>query len=123
MPKRILVVEDEDAIRSVIADALRSEELEIWEAQSGEEALAIIQQNPPDLVILDALMPGMDGFTLCQRIRQMPEPINQMPIIILTALDTLLGERLSKEMGANLYLTKPFHPRELKKKVRELLTP
>ncbi len=122
MPKRILVVEDEDAIRSVIADALRSEEFEIWEAQSGEEALAIIQQSPPDLVILDALMPGMDGFTLCQKIRQMPEPIKNMPIIILTALDTLLGERLGKEMGANLYLTKPFHPRELKKKVREFLT-
>ncbi len=121
MAKHVLVVESENAVRSLIAEALRAEGLEVREAQDGQEALTMVENEPPALVIMDVLLPTVDGFTVCQRIRQLPEPINKTPIIILTAIDTLLGERLAKKMGANLYLTKPFNSRELRRKVRELL--
>ena len=121
MAKYILVVEDEDAVRSVIAEAMRLEGLEVREARNGEEAMAMFLTDPPALVILDVLMPGMNGLEVCQSIRNLPEPLNKTPIIMLTAIDTRLGERLGKEAGADIYLTKPFSPRELRQKVRELL--
>lgn len=121
MPKRVLVVEDEDAVRSVIVEAMKLEGLEVIEARNGEEAMSMFLTEPPDLVILDVLMPGMNGLEVCQSIRNLPEPLNKTPIIMLTAIDTRLGKRLGKEAGADIYLTKPFSPRELRQKVRELL--
>lgn len=121
MAKYILVVEDEDAVRSVIAEAMKLEGLEVREAHNGEEAMTMFLTDPPALVILDVLMPGMNGLEVCQSIRNLPEPLNKTPIIMLTAIDTRLGERLGKEAGADIYLTKPFSPRELRQKVRELL--
>ncbi|MCS3917627.1 response regulator [Fervidibacter sacchari] len=122
MAKYILVVEDEDAVRSVIAEAMRLEGLEVREARNGEEAMSMFLADPPALVILDVLMPGMSGLEVCQSIRNLPEPLSKTPIIMLTAIDTRLGERLGKEAGADIYLTKPFSPRELRQKVRELLS-
>ena len=121
MAKYVLVVEDEDAVRSVIAEAMRLEGFEVREARNGEEALSMFLTDPPILVILDVLMPGMNGLEVCQSIRNLPEPLNKTPIIMLTAIDTRLGERLGKEFGADIYLAKPFSPRELRQKVRELL--
>ncbi|MFA0752627.1 MAG: hypothetical protein IMHGJWDQ_000383 [Candidatus Fervidibacter sp.] len=121
MAKRVLIVEDEAAVRLVVAEALRLEGFEVREARTGEEALEMLLKDPPDLVILDVLMPGMDGLTVCQKIRQLPEPLNKTPVVMLTAIDTQLGERMGKEVGADLYLTKPFSPRELRQNVRELL--
>lgn len=121
MAKYILVVEDEDAVRSIIVEAMRLEGHEVREARNGEEAMSMFLTDPPALVILDVLMPGMDGLEVCQSIRNLPEPLNKTPIIMLTAIDTRLGERLGKEVGADIYLTKPFSPRELRRKVRELL--
>jgi DNA-binding response OmpR family regulator len=63
----------------------------------------------------------MNGLEVCRSIRNLPEPLNKTPIIMLTAIDTRLGERMGKEAGADIYLTKPFSPRELRQKVRELL--
>ncbi len=121
MAKYILVVEDEDAVRSVIVEAMRLEGHEVREARNGEEAMSMFLTDPPALVILDVLLPGMNGLEVCQSIRNLPEPLNKTPIIMLTAIDTRLGERLGKEVGADIYLTKPFSPRELRQKVRELL--
>jgi len=121
MTKYILVVEDEDAVRSVIAEAMRLEGFEVREARNGEEAMSMFLIDPPALVILDLLMPDMNGLEVCQSIRNLPEPLNKTPIIMLTAIDTRLGERLGKEAGVDIYLTKPFSPRELRQKVRELL--
>lgn len=121
MPGYILVVDDEEAVRSVIVEALRVEGFEVREAQSGQEALEQITLDPPDLLIVDVLMPEMDGFTLCQKIRALPEPLNGLPIILLTALDTTLGRQVGQEAGADLYLTKPFSPRQLREKVRQVL--
>ncbi len=121
MPGYILVVDDEEAVRSVIAEALRLDGFEVREAQSGQEALEQVILDPPDLLVVDVLMPEMDGFTLCQKIRAMPEPLNRLPIILLTALDTTLGRQVGQEAGADLYLTKPFSPRQLRGKVRQVL--
>ncbi len=121
MAKQILVVEDEDAVRSVIVEAMRLENFEVKEARNGEEAMEMFLADPPDLVILDIIIPGMDGLEVCQSIRHLPEPLNKTPIIMITAIDTRLGERLGKEAGADVYLTKPFSPKELKQKVKELL--
>jgi CheY-like chemotaxis protein len=121
MPGYILVVDDEDAVRSVIAEALRLDGFEVREAKSGQEALEQVILDPPDLLVVDVLMPEMDGFTLCQKIRAMPEPLNRLPIILLTALDTTLGRQVGQEVGADLYLTKPFSPRQLRQKVRQVL--
>jgi two-component system OmpR family response regulator len=116
-----LVVDDEDAVRSVIAEALRLDGFKVREAQSGQEALEQVILDPPDLLVVDVLMPEMDGFTLCQKIRAMPEPLNRLPIILLTALDTTLGRQVGQEVGADFYLTKPFSPRQLRQKVRQVL--
>ncbi|MCS7264233.1 MAG: response regulator [Armatimonadetes bacterium] len=121
MAKRVLVVEDEDAVRSIIVEAMKLEGLEVKEACNGEEAIEMFLTEPPDLVILDVLMPKMDGLEVCRSIRKLPEPLNKTPIIMLTAIDTRLGERLGKDAGAEIYLTKPFSPRELRLKVRELI--
>ncbi|MFA0766940.1 MAG: hypothetical protein OXFUSZZB_000268 [Candidatus Fervidibacter sp.] len=121
MPGYILVVDDEDAVRSVIAEALRLDGFKVREAKSGQEALEQVILDPPDLLVVDVLMPEMDGFTLCQKIRAMPEPLNRLPIILLTALDTTLGRQVGQEVGADFYLTKPFSPRQLRQKVRQVL--
>lgn len=121
MAKRILVVDDEDLVRSLIVEAMKLEGFEVIEACNGEEAIKSFLTEPPDLVILDILMPEMDGFKVCQSIRNLPEPLNKTPIIMLTAIDTLLGQRMGKEAGANIYLTKPFSPRELRQRVKELI--
>jgi CheY-like chemotaxis protein len=121
MPGYILVVDDEDAVRSVIAEALRLDGFKVREAKGGQEALEQVILDPPDLLVVDVLMPEMDGFTLCQKIRAMPEPLNRLPIILLTALDTTLGRQVGQEVGADLYLTKPFSPRQLRQKVRQVL--
>jgi CheY-like chemotaxis protein len=121
MPSYILVVDDEDAVRSVIAEALRLDGFKVREAKSGQEALEQVILDPPDLLVVDVLMPEMDGFTLCQKIRAMPEPLNRLPIILLTALDTTLGRQVGQEVGADFYLTKPFSPRQLRQKVRQVL--
>jgi CheY-like chemotaxis protein len=93
----------------------------VREAKSGQEALEQVILDPPDLLVVDVLMPEMDGFTLCQKIRAMPEPLNRLPIILLTALDTTLGRQVGQEVGADFYLTKPFSPRQLRQKVRQVL--
>lgn len=121
MPGYILVVDDEDAVRSVIAEALRLDGFKVREAKGGQEALEQVILDPPDLLVVDVLMPEMDGFTLCQKIRAMPEPLNRLPIILLTALDTTLGRQVGQEVGADFYLTKPFSPRQLRQKVRQVL--
>jgi CheY-like chemotaxis protein len=121
MPGYILVVDDEDAVRSVIAEALRLDGFKVREAKSGQEALEQVILDPPDLLVVDVLMPEMDGFTLCQKIRAMPEPLNRLPIILLTALNTTLGRQVGQEVGADFYLTKPFSPRQLRQKVRQVL--
>lgn len=122
MAKRILVAEDEPLVRAVIVETLKVEGFEVVEAINGRDALEKFLVNPPDLVLLDILMPEKSGLGVCEAIRKMPEPLNKVPIILLTAIDTRSGERTGLEAGADLYLMKPFSLRELRQTVKTLLS-
>jgi DNA-binding response OmpR family regulator len=93
---------------------------EVLEAQDGQEALELVQQRTPDLVLLDIMMPGIDGFAVCQAIRE-DSKTNDLPIIMLSARTDSESINLGLSLGANKYLTKPVAPDELAQHVREVL--
>ncbi len=117
MPQRILVVEDEKPLREFVARNLSVRGYEVMQAANGMEALAIFQNQPLDLIILDLMMPHMDGLELTQRIRR----IATVPIIVLSALDEERDKVAALDLGADDYLTKPFGVEELLARVRGLL--
>jgi DNA-binding NarL/FixJ family response regulator len=108
----ILVVDDDPVILSSVADILRVAGYNSLMAKSGLEALHILEQEAPDLMIIDIMMPGMDGYQLYQRIRRDPT-LNPVPAIFLTAKGAPEDVRLGKEMGIDDYLVKPFEPEDL----------
>lgn len=114
MNKKILVVEDEKPISDIIKFNLIKEGYEIETAYDGEEALKKVYQFQPDLVLLDVMLPKLDGFQVCRRIR---ESFN-MPIIMLTAKEEEVDKVLGFELGADDYITKPFGMRELVARVK-----
>lgn len=118
---KILVVDDESAIQLLIKAVLKKEH-EVSIASDGEEALNKIQEEGyPDLMILDIMMPGgLDGIELCQKIREQKDSL-EVPIIILSALETHHDIVDALNMGANDYLVKPFNNNELKARVNSLL--
>ena len=114
----ILIVEDERILREIVKDYLQHDGFEVLEAADGEAALTLFQEHAVELVILDIMLPKIDGFTVCRRIRK----ASQVPIIMLTARvdedDSLLGY----ELGADDYLIKPYSPRILLAKVKRMLS-
>jgi len=114
----ILVVDDEPAIITVVRDRLAQEGFAVRAAASGEEALAHVATDPPDLVVLDVMLPGIDGFEVLRRLRGAG---HNVPVILLTALDEDVDKIVGLELGADDYLVKPFNPRELSARIRALL--
>jgi two-component system alkaline phosphatase synthesis response regulator PhoP len=114
---RILVVDDEAQIVDLLRSYLRREGFDVDEAADGEAALAACAQRRPDLVILDLMLPKMDGREVCRRIRESANT----PIIMLTARDEETDKLLGLELGADDYITKPFSPREVVARVRAVL--
>ncbi|MCS7223811.1 MAG: response regulator [Armatimonadetes bacterium] len=121
MPARILVVDDEDIARVTISDLLTRDGHEVVQASDGRRALEMFIAHKPDLVILDVMLPELDGYEVCEQIRSMPEPYCKVPIILLSGINTILGRRTGLEAGADVYLAKPFDPKELRLRVRSLL--
>jgi PAS domain S-box-containing protein len=119
-PARILIVEDEPLNRQVLEVMLRPEGFLLLSAASGEEALAVVAQQPPDLILLDIMMPGMDGYQVAGTIKGNPATKN-IPIIMLTALDDHNARMLGLSAGAEDFLTKPVDRAELCVRVRNLL--
>jgi pilus assembly protein CpaE len=120
MSTRIFVVDDNEMNLKLTAGVLKADGFEVAAAVNGEEALAAIGPAQPSLAILDVMMPDMDGYELCRRLRQRPDTAN-IPIIILTGL-TELDERLKAfEAGADDFIAKPFQPKELLARVKVLL--
>jgi DNA-binding response OmpR family regulator len=115
--KRILIVEDEESIRQLLHTALTDSGYLILEANNGLEGWDKFEIESPDMVILDIMMPGMNGLQLCSKIREKSD----IPIIMLTALGTSENIVLGLDMGADDYLTKPFKYTELIARVRALL--
>ena len=115
--KRILLAEDEVALRDFVSRNLRARGFEVLEASNGLEAFALWQQEDPHLLILDIMMPRMDGLEVCQRVREHSD----VPIILLTALDAESDKVMALDLGADDYLTKPFGVEELLARVRAVL--
>jgi len=117
MKERILVVDDDPAITTALRRALVFEGYQVGTAQDGEVGLRQVRDWTPDLVILDIRMPGIDGFEVCRRIRE----VETMPILMLTARDEVADRVKGLDAGADDYLVKPFAPDELLARVRAML--
>lgn len=117
MPKRIMVVDDEPRLVSVVEAYLEQEGFEVATASNGQEALFAARESRPDLIILDVMMPEMDGFEFMRAHRKEAET----PIILLTAKVEEGDKVIGLELGADDYVTKPFRPRELVARVRAVL--
>jgi DNA-binding response OmpR family regulator len=113
----ILVVDDEPIVRDVVVRYLRREGFRTIEAGSGDEAQRLLERELPALIVLDVMLPGIDGLELCRAIRSRSD----LPIVMLTARGEETDRIVGLELGADDYLTKPFSPRELAVRVRNLL--
>lgn len=120
MPKKILIVEDEPNIVVPLQFIMKETGYEVTVAFSGEEAVDAIARTKPDLILLDIMLPGIDGYELCQMIRQKPE-WEKIKIIFLTALGREADMAKGLALEADSYITKPFSNKEVIAKVRELL--
>ncbi|BDG60553.1 response regulator transcription factor [Caldinitratiruptor microaerophilus] len=117
MPKRILVIDDDPHIRELVADLLRLEGYHVETAGDGESGLALAATLAPDLIVLDLMMPAMDGFEVTRRIRRH----SQVPIVVLTVRDAELDKLQGFTLGVDDYVTKPFSPLELLMRVKAVL--
>ena len=113
----ILLVDDEDSVQKLLAYPLERDGFRVVQARDGEEALAFFAREPVDLVVLDVMLPKVDGLEVCKRLRAS----STVPIIMLTARDDELDKVLGLELGADDYITKPFSIREFRSRVRALL--
>jgi two-component system alkaline phosphatase synthesis response regulator PhoP len=120
MRKTILVVDDEQDIRDLLAYNLKQEGFSVLLSPNGRDALGQIAQSKPDLVILDIMMPELDGFETCREIRSNPDT-RHLPVIFLTARSAEIDQILSLELGADDYVQKPVSPRVLVARVKSLL--
>jgi len=115
--KRLLVVDDDANLRAALMYSLRQEGFDVLTAEDGLTALAAFRREQPDLVVLDVMMPNLDGLEVCRRIRKESD----VPILMLTARDTELDQVVGLEIGADDYLAKPFSMRELVARARAML--
>ena len=120
MAHRVLIVEDEPDIRDLLVFHLVREGYQVTQSRSGAEALRLARATPPDLVLLDLMLPEMDGLEVCRRLRQDPATM-ALPIVMLTARGDEVDRVLGLELGADDYVVKPFSPRELVARIRAVL--
>ena len=113
----ILLVDDEDSVRTVLAFPLERDGYTVVQAADGDEALRLFETTQIDLVVLDIMLPKLDGLEVCKRLRM----TSNVPIIMLTARDDELDKVIGLELGADDYITKPFSIREFRSRVRALL--
>jgi DNA-binding response OmpR family regulator len=113
----ILVVDDEDALQRMLAYPLEREGYRVVAAPDGEQAIELVASERPDLMLLDVMLPGIDGLEVCRRVRA----TSSVPIIMLTARDDEIDKVLGLELGADDYITKPFSLAELRSRIRAVL--
>ncbi|MCY6369055.1 response regulator transcription factor [Clostridium ganghwense] len=118
MSKKVLIIEDEAKIRRVIKDYLMCDDINILEAEDGIKGIELFEKNKIDLIILDIMIPGLDGWSVCEKIRQKSDVM----IVMLTAKSEEGDKLLGYELGADDYITKPFSPRVLRAKINALLS-
>lgn len=123
MAQKLLIVDDEPHIRMLIEqtlEELEDEGVNFFSAENGEQALEIIQTENPQLVFLDVMMPKMNGMEVCRRVKK-ELGLNKVFIVLLTAKGQELDRQKGQEVGADLYMTKPFDPEVILAKAREVL--
>src|SRR6267142_7006234 len=116
----ILVADDEDAMLSLLREALQSVQYDVVVAHNGEEAVEKLRQKPPDLVLLDVQMPKMSGYDVCRKIKS-DVFLRHIPVMMLTAQSGTTNKVTGLEQGADDYLTKPFEMEELMARIKTLL--
>lgn len=117
VPTRILLVDDEEALRQPLAEYLSRQGFAVRQAASAAEARSLLRDDTPDLVLLDIMMPGEDGLSLCRHLSE----TRAIPTIMLTAKGEAMDRIVGLEIGANDYVVKPFEPRELVARIRSVL--
>lgn len=115
--EKILIADDEQLMRQLVVDFLKLEGYEMLEAADGKEALKLYHEQHPDLVLLDVMMPGYDGWTVCREIRRE----SSVPIMMLTAKGEEIDQLFAYDLGVDEYITKPFSPKILVAKIKALL--
>ncbi|MFF2093140.1 response regulator transcription factor [Paenibacillus sp. NPDC058174] len=116
-PKKLLVIEDDESIRDLLTYALRAEGYQVIGAATGKGGLRLIQQVEPDALLLDAMLPDMDGFDICREVSEK----YAIPILMLTARTDTIDKIVGLELGADDYMTKPFELREVSARIKALL--
>ncbi len=117
MNEKILVIDDDAKLIDLLSEYLATFNFKVSASMTPEDGLRMIRETPPDLVVLDVMLPGMDGFTVCREIRKESD----VPIIMLTARGEVTDRIVGLEIGADDYLAKPFEPRELVARIQTIL--
>lgn len=118
---QIICIDDEPGIIELVSLVLKSEDIQVVGARNGSDGLSLMRENPPDAVLLDIMMPDMDGWEVYKQIRA-DETLKNLPVIILTARTSSFEEVIARErVGVNDYLTKPFMPDELRSSLAKIL--
>ena len=119
--KKVLVVDDEPNVRHLLHSIL-SKNFIVFEAEDGQQAIDIANAQKPNVILMDMMMPKMDGLTACLVVKKNPDT-KSIPVIMVTAIGFELNVKLSQQMGATGYVTKPFSPQEVLAKIAEVLPP
>jgi two-component system, OmpR family, alkaline phosphatase synthesis response regulator PhoP len=117
--KKVLIVDDEPNVR-LLSRRILSKKFEVVEGEDGTQAVEIANTQKPDVILMDMMMPKMDGLTACHLIKNDPAT-KSIPVIMVTAVGFELNIKLSQQMGANGYVTKPFTPKDLLDKIEQVL--
>jgi len=120
-PQRILIVEDEQRLAALVADYLKAAGYQVDQLHTGETVLDWVRTHRPDLILLDLMLPGKDGLTLCREIRAAPGEPGRLPVIMTTARVEEIDRLIGLELGADDYVCKPYSPRELVARVKAVL--
>ncbi len=118
---RLLIIDDDARLAQMVTDYLSPSGYQVTHASDGESGLEQLPLLQPELVILDLMMPGMDGLEVCRRIRSLPHALARVPVLMLTAKGDPMDRIIGLELGADDYLPKPFEPRELLARIRAVL--
>ncbi|OOG53501.1 response regulator transcription factor [Polaromonas sp. C04] len=121
MSSQLLMIEDDARLASMVGEYLGQSGFEVSHAGDGLGGLTRLQELAPDLVILDLMLPDIDGLEVCRRIRSLPGDVAQVPVLMLTAKGDPMDRIIGLELGADDYLPKPFEPRELLARIRAIL--
>jgi DNA-binding response OmpR family regulator len=121
MSHKLLMIEDDARLAAMVADYLTQSGFAVSQSADGQQGLAAVQASAPDLVILDLMLPDMDGLEVCRRIRALPGALARTPVLMLTAKGDPMDRIIGLEIGADDYLPKPFEPRELLARIRAVL--